>query len=70
MRDNLIYDVRTNKDFSRLQNICNLSVLMVKTHRHTVYPLVYLLVELSLVLLIVTATVDRVFSAMKRRGDA
>ena len=39
--------------------------MMVKTHRHTAYPLVYLLVELALVLPVVIATVERVFFAMK-----
>ena len=57
--------MRTDKDLSGFQSIENLSVMMVKTHRHTAYPLVYLLVELVLVLSIATATVERVFSAMK-----
>ena len=39
--------------------------MMVKTHRHTTYPLVYLVVELALVLPVVIATVERVFFAMK-----
>ena len=52
--------------------------MIVKKHRHTAYPLVYLLVELPLVLPVVITTVERVFSAMKtiktyqrnRMGDA
>ena len=39
--------------------------MTVKTHRHAVYPLVYLLVELALVLPVVIAIVERVFSAIK-----
>ncbi len=38
---------------------------MVKTKNDVIYPLVYLLVKLVLTLLIATATVKRVFSAMK-----
>ena len=38
---------------------------MVETRKHTLYPLVYLLIELALVLPVATATVERVFSAMK-----
>ncbi|XP_017248744.1 uncharacterized protein LOC108219745 [Daucus carota subsp. sativus] len=76
--DNFIYDVRTDKDLSGLQNIGDLSVMMVKTHRHTAYPLIYLLVELALVPPVATVTIEKVFSAMKmiktyqrnRMGDA
>lgn len=38
---------------------------MVKTERHTVFPLVYRLIELVLILPVATATVERAFSAMK-----
>ncbi|KAL6503419.1 hypothetical protein OROGR_025342 [Orobanche gracilis] len=38
---------------------------MVKAHRHTTYPLVYQLIELTFTLPIATATLERVFSAMK-----
>ena len=40
--------------------------MIVKKHRHITYFLVYLLVELALVLLVVIATVERVFSTMKK----
>lgn len=63
--DNFIYDVRNDEGLSKLQNIGDLAVMMVRTHRHTAYPLVYQLVELALVLPVATATVERVFSAMK-----
>ena len=33
--DNFIYDARMDKDLSGLQSIGDLSVMMVKTHRHT-----------------------------------
>jgi hypothetical protein len=38
---------------------------MVKTDRHTVFPLVYRLFELALILPVATATVERTFSTMK-----
>ena len=38
---------------------------MVEMKKHVVYPLVYLLVTLALILPVATATVERVFSAMK-----
>ena len=43
--------------------------MMVKTHRHTIYPLVYLLVELALVLPVVIATVERVFFCYESNQD-
>ena len=38
---------------------------MVQTERHIVFPLVYRLIELALLLPVATASVERVFSAMK-----
>lgn len=63
--DNFIYDVRNDNSFSELQNIGELAIKMVRTHRNTAYPLVYRLIEIVLVLPVATATVERVFSAMK-----
>ena len=60
--DNFIYDVKTDKNLSGIQSIGDLSVMMVKTHRYTAYPLVYLLIELALVLPVATATVESFFS--------
>ena len=37
---------------------------MVKKTMHTFYPLVYRLIELTLILPVATASVERVFSAM------
>jgi hypothetical protein len=37
---------------------------MVKTKKNLVFPLVYMLVKLSLLLPVATVTVERVFSAM------
>jgi hypothetical protein len=38
---------------------------MVRLERHIVFPLVYRLIELALILPVATATVERAFSAMK-----
>jgi hypothetical protein len=38
---------------------------MVQLERHIVFPLVYRLIELALLLPVATATVERAFSAMK-----
>jgi hypothetical protein len=38
---------------------------MVETGKHLVFPLVYKLIELSLILPVSTASVERAFSAMK-----
>jgi C4-dicarboxylate transporter len=43
----------------------NLAKKLVETKKNIVYLLVYLLVELSLILSVTTATVERAFSAMK-----
>jgi hypothetical protein len=63
--DNYIYDVRSSIEFSKLEGICDLAQKMVETKKNVVYPLVYLLVILALILPVATATVERAFSAMK-----
>ena len=61
--NNYIFDVRSNIEFSKLEGICDLARLRLK--KNGVYPLVYLLVSLTLTLPVATATVERSFSAMK-----
>nr|XP_033509046.1 zinc finger MYM-type protein 1-like [Nicotiana tomentosiformis] len=61
-----IIDVRNfDERFSNLNGISDLSKRLIKTKKHSVYPLVFLLVKLALLLLVATATVERAFSAMK-----
>ncbi|KAF8393116.1 hypothetical protein HHK36_021357 [Tetracentron sinense] len=60
-----IIDIRSNSEFSELEGINNLAEKMIKTKKDIVYPLVYLLVTLALILPVATATVERAFSAMK-----
>ena len=59
-----IIDMRSSSEFFELKGISDLAQKMVETKRHIVYPLVYLLVTLALVLPVATATVERTFSAM------
>ncbi|XP_022899434.1 zinc finger MYM-type protein 1-like [Olea europaea var. sylvestris] len=60
-----IIDMRSHKDFEGLQGLNDLAETLVVTKKHEVYPLVYRLVTLALILPVATATVERVFSAMK-----
>ncbi|PIN08532.1 hypothetical protein CDL12_18893 [Handroanthus impetiginosus] len=67
----------SDSDFDELTTIGELSKKLVKTRKHIVYPLVYLLVNLALILPVATATVERTFSVMNiiknklrnRRGE-
>jgi hypothetical protein len=51
-----IVDVRADDRFSNIQDICDLSKIMVETRKHICYPLVYRLLNLVLVLPVATAT--------------
>ncbi|XP_050207561.2 uncharacterized protein LOC126656982 [Mercurialis annua] len=59
-----IHDVRQNADFVELVGIGELTKKLVETEKYTVYPLIYRLIELALVLPVSTASVERAFSAM------
>ncbi|KAK4283433.1 hypothetical protein QN277_000383 [Acacia crassicarpa] len=61
---NFIIDVRADSDFVNLKTISDLALKMVEKRKDIVYPLVYLLIKLALVLPVATASVERVFSAM------
>ncbi|PKA48046.1 hypothetical protein AXF42_Ash015809 [Apostasia shenzhenica] len=56
--------MRSSDDYTYLQGIDNLAKKLVKTNRHIIYPLVYLLIKLVLTLLVATASVEKAFSAM------
>ncbi|XP_023742919.2 uncharacterized protein LOC111891063 [Lactuca sativa] len=62
---NYIVDVRGDARFNNLKGIGNLAKMMVETNKHTIYPMVYLLLKLALILPVATSTVERAFSAMK-----
>lgn len=63
--NNYIYDVRSNSNFSELKGIDKLAKRMVKLKKDHVYPLVYLLVKLALILPIATPEVERTHSALE-----
>ena len=63
--ENYIANVCSKDAFFELEGIGDLSIKMVETRRHIVYPLVYFLLKLSLILPVATATAERAFSAMK-----
>ncbi|XP_019155155.1 PREDICTED: uncharacterized protein LOC109152027 [Ipomoea nil] len=58
-------DVSSDPVFSKLDGIDELAQKLVETRRHLDYTLVYLLLKLSLILPVATASVERAFSAMK-----
>ncbi|RWR85620.1 Dimer_Tnp_hAT domain-containing protein/DUF4371 domain-containing protein [Cinnamomum micranthum f. kanehirae] len=60
-----ITDMHTNSKFFGVKGINSLAQKMVETKRDIAYPLIYLLLKLALTLPVATATVERVFSAMK-----
>ncbi|KAH6762712.1 hypothetical protein C2S52_020145 [Perilla frutescens var. hirtella] len=62
---NYIVNVRRDPQFSTISNWGMLAHEMVKSGKSLVFPLVYRMIELALVLPIATASVERVFSAMK-----
>ncbi|KAI8572728.1 hypothetical protein RHMOL_Rhmol01G0222200 [Rhododendron molle] len=62
--DTYIFYMRNSDEFSRLNGLTDLSEKMVETGREKLYPLVYLLLTLALILPVATASVERVFSAM------
>jgi hypothetical protein len=63
--ETFILHVRRVEEFSVCQNLASLATTMVQTKRHIVFPLVYRLIQLALILPVATASVERVFSAMK-----
>jgi hypothetical protein len=53
-----------NAVFATCEDIESLSVKMVQTGKHVVFPLVYKLIKLALLLPVSTANVERTFSAI------
>ncbi|XP_039146895.1 uncharacterized protein LOC120284168 [Dioscorea cayenensis subsp. rotundata] len=59
-----IYDVRHDANFINVGDLGGFGRKMVETGKSIIFPLIYRLIELALVLLVMTASVERVFSAM------
>ena len=56
--------MRADPDFMNCNDLGDLAVRMVQSDRHVVFPLVYRIIELALILPVATASVERAFSAM------
>ncbi|XP_068322589.1 uncharacterized protein [Pyrus communis] len=63
--DNYIHDIKMHSEFLSLRGISDLAKELAKTGRCESYMLVYKVLTLALVLPVATASVERVFSAMK-----
>ena len=59
-----IHDMQSTEEFSAFRGIRQLVEKMIEMKKNVLYPLVYSLVTLALILLVTTATVERAFSAM------
>jgi MinD-like ATPase involved in chromosome partitioning or flagellar assembly len=59
-----IGDMRRDERFKNLENIVQLSVMLVDTNKGMTYNLVYKLLKLVLTLPVATASVERLFSSM------
>ncbi|XP_074577534.1 uncharacterized protein LOC141833941 [Curcuma longa] len=62
---NFIHNIQRDSNFSEIKDLGSLAQKMVETLKNQAYPLVYRLIEMTLVLPVATASVERVFSAMK-----
>jgi hypothetical protein len=62
--DTYIIDLRGDDEFSGIEGIASLAKKMIKTKKNLIFPLVYMLIKLPLLLPVATATVERVFSVM------
>jgi hypothetical protein len=58
-----ILNMRSTSKFSSCRDLPTLSVKMVQTEAHLIFPLVYRLIELLLILPVARATTERAFSA-------
>ncbi|KAI5327594.1 hypothetical protein L3X38_026990 [Prunus dulcis] len=59
-----VHHMHSSSDFSQLEGISSLAEKMVEKGMHEIFPFVYLLLTLALVLPVATASVERAFSAM------
>ena len=57
--------MRIDDRFYNVEDLVSLAKKMKETMKYRVFPMVYCLVELTLLLPVATTSVERVFSAMK-----
>jgi len=62
--DTYVLQVKRHASFSSCEDVQSLAMKMVQTEKHLVFPLVYKLIELALILPVSTASVERALSAM------
>ncbi|XP_058777008.1 uncharacterized protein LOC131651360 [Vicia villosa] len=60
-----VHQVKRHASFTSCEDVQSLAMKMVQTEKHLVFPLVYKVIELALILPVSTASVERAFSAMK-----
>ncbi|CAN1169884.1 Zinc finger MYM-type protein 1, partial [Linum perenne] len=60
-----ICDLPSDDRFKDLKGVDELAKQMVETNKHKLYPSIYLLIKLTLILPVATASVERSFSSMK-----
>jgi hypothetical protein len=60
-----ILHVRRHPAFSSCTDVGSLAAKIIETEKHMVFPLIYKLIELALLLLVSTTSVERAFSVMK-----
>ncbi|XP_015168135.1 uncharacterized protein [Solanum tuberosum] len=63
--DFIVYAQKFNSKFLNLKGIKDLAKVMIETKLDQTWSLVYLLVKLTLIILVATASVERAFSSMK-----
>jgi hypothetical protein len=59
-----VADMRRDERFRKVKNIADLSIMLVMTKKNLSHDMVYKLLKLVLILLVATASVERVFSSM------
>ena len=59
-----IIDMRRDERFRKVNNLSELSIMLVQTKKNLNYAIVYKLLKLVLILSVATASVERVFSSM------
>ena len=62
--ESFLSDIRRDKRFSNVEDLGSLAKKMKETSKDRLFPLIYRLVELALLLPVVTAFVERVFYTM------
>ncbi|XP_060170419.1 uncharacterized protein LOC132601340 [Lycium barbarum] len=61
----IVYVRGSDKRFFNMKGITDLGKVLVQSELHQTWPLVYLLIKLTLILPVATASVERAFSSMK-----